>query len=105
MKGAAKVFIVLGMIFQFYLIYPLIIGGIALNKLSNAKRKSELIGIGIVSLIFVSTLGGIFILCVRPSDFAPDSGNEERANRGRDDENQSEGIIHKAACDYKGGAK
>ncbi len=64
MIKASKVFIILGMIFQFYLIFPIIIGAFSLNNLKKAKVKNELISWGVVTIIFVSTLGGIFYLCI-----------------------------------------
>ncbi|MBQ9480970.1 MAG: DUF4190 domain-containing protein [Clostridia bacterium] len=66
---AAKVFIILGMIFQFYLIYPLIVGGIALSKLNSATTKDDLTAIGIITIFFCSIIGGIFMLCVKDEDF------------------------------------
>lgn len=64
MKTAAKVFIILGMIFGCIAILPLIIGGIGLSKINSAKDRSELVGIGVCVLLFCSLLGGIFMLCI-----------------------------------------
>lgn len=69
MKTAAKVFIILGIVFTFYLIVPLIIGVIALNKLENVQNKDELTGIAICTLLFCSLLGGIFMLCIPDTEF------------------------------------
>lgn len=71
MKTAAKVFIILGMVFQFWWIVPLIVGFIALKKLKNAKSKSELTGIAIVTLLFCNLIGGVLMLCLPDSEFAP----------------------------------
>lgn len=68
MKTAAKVFIILGMILQFYLIFPIIVGAIALSKLNAARAKSELTGIGICTLLLCSLLGGIFMLCISDAE-------------------------------------
>ena len=68
MKKAAKVFIILGMIFQFYFIFPIIVGANAIKRLNNAKTVDELRGYGIASIICVSVLGGIFMLCVRQNE-------------------------------------
>ncbi len=71
MKTAAKVFIIIGMVFQFWLIVPLIVGIIALNKLNKATSKADLVGIGIVTLIFCNLIGGILMLCLKDEDLAP----------------------------------
>lgn len=68
MKTAAKVFIIIGMIVGFWMILPLIFGGIALGKLKKAQTKSELTGIAICVLLFVNVLGGIFMLCIKEED-------------------------------------
>ena len=61
MKTAAKVFIIIGMICQFYLILPLIFGFIALSKM----KKNELtIGWKVCTLIFVNIIAGILLLCM-----------------------------------------
>ena len=62
MKTAAKVFIWIGMICQFYLIFPVVVGIIALTKIKKATRKEDLIAIGVVTIIFCNALGGIFML-------------------------------------------
>lgn len=77
MKTAAKVFIILGMIFGCIAILPLIVGGIGLSKINSAKDRSELVGIGVCVLLFCSLLGGIFMLCIP---------NEQLA--GADEQNQ-----------------
>ena len=64
MRKAAKVFLIIGMIYEFALIFPIIIGSIAINRLNTAKKREELTGIGVAALLLVSTLGGIFMLCV-----------------------------------------
>ena len=74
MKKAAKVFIIIGMVVGFWMITPIIFGCIALKKLKNAREKSEITAISILTLIFCSTLGGIFMLCIPASDFP---GKEE----------------------------
>lgn len=69
MKKAAKVFLILGIIFTFYLIFPIVIGCITISKINSAKRREEIIGWGIASLLLVSTLGGIFTLCISQQEF------------------------------------
>ena len=63
MKTAAKVFIILGMIFGAILILPLILGIFALKKLEEPNPdRNEIVTWGILTLIFVSLIGGIFML-------------------------------------------
>jgi len=68
MKTAAKVFIIIGMIFQFWWIVPLIVGIIALNKMKTEKPS---VGLSIVVLLFCNTIAGILLLVAKDSDFAP----------------------------------
>lgn len=68
MRKAARVFLILGMIFQCYLIFPIILGIFANKCLSNAKTRDDLKTWGILSIFFVSTLGGIFMLCIRDEE-------------------------------------
>ena len=71
MKTAAKVFIILGMIFSFYMILPLIFGFIALKKLKTATKRDELTVIAILTLLFCNVIGGILMLCLKDEDLAP----------------------------------
>ncbi len=64
MKTAAKVFIILAMIGGFWMILPLIFGGITLSKLKTAKSKSDLVVWGVLDIFFCGLLGGIFVLCI-----------------------------------------
>lgn len=70
MKTAAKVFIWIGMIGGAWIIFPLIIGIFALQKIDNATCKDDLVGWGIATLICCSTLGGIFMLCIRDEELS-----------------------------------
>ena len=67
MKTAAKVFIILGMIFGFYTILPLIFGFIALSKMKKGEMTT---GWKICTLIFVNIIAGILLLCM-PDEEAP----------------------------------
>lgn len=68
MKTAAKVFIWIGMIVQFYLVFPIVVGVLALKKLDEAITKDELQTFGIVTLFFCSFLGGIFMLSIKEEE-------------------------------------
>lgn len=70
MKTAAKVFIVFGMIFGFYLIFPIVVGAIAFKKLNNATTIKEVHSFGIVTLFFCSFLGGIFMIATDETDLS-----------------------------------
>ena len=77
MKTAAKVFIILGMIFGCIAILPLIVGGIGLSKINSAKDRSELVGMGVCVLLFCSLLGGIFMLCI-PNEQLAGAGEQNQ---------------------------
>ncbi len=68
MKTTIKVFIWLGMIFQFFFIFPIIVGAIALKKLETAKTKEELTGIAIAVLLLVNMISGILMLTISDKD-------------------------------------
>ena len=71
MKTVAKVFIILGMIFQFYMIFPIILGAIALSKLKKATCKDDFgTGWAIVTLICVNLIAGIILLVMKDEDYA-----------------------------------
>lgn len=69
MKKAAKVFLIIGMIYSFYLVFPVIVGVKTINRLKIAKSRDELIGWGIASIICVSIIGGIFVLSIPDREF------------------------------------
>lgn len=66
MKTAAKVFIIIAMITEFWLIFPLILGIVALNKMKYEKPSTAF---SICILLFCSMLGGIFLLLSEPSEY------------------------------------
>ena len=68
MRKAAKTFLIIGMILTFYLIFPIIVGAHAIKRLETARTVDDLRGYGIASIICVSVLGGIFMLCVRQEE-------------------------------------
>ena len=67
MKTAAQVFIIIGMVCGFWVILPLIFGGIALSQMSKVQRPST--GISVCVLLFCSFVGGILLLCAKDEDF------------------------------------
>jgi hypothetical protein len=77
MKTAAKVFIILGMISGFAAIIPLIVGSIALTKLDEAEDSADIIGIGILTFLFCSPIGGILMLCLSDDDFYDEEDEED----------------------------
>ena len=71
MKTAAKVFIIIGMVIGFWMILPLIFGGLAISKINSATQKEELVGFGVCALLFCSMVGGILMLCIPESELNP----------------------------------
>ncbi len=69
MKTAAKVFIIIGMVSSFWCIFPIIVGSIALKKLTTATCKADVRTMGILVIIFTNIVGGILMLNLKESDF------------------------------------
>lgn len=76
MKTAAKVFIIIGMIFGFWYILPLIFGAIALKKMKTQKPS---VGFGVCIILFCSVLGGIFLLCSKAEEYEAPAAPVEAA--------------------------
>ncbi len=68
MKTTIKVFIWIGMIFQFFLIFPIIVGVMALKKLDQAKTKEEITGMAGAVLLLVNGVAGILMLVITNQD-------------------------------------
>jgi hypothetical protein len=69
MKKAAKIFLVIGMLLTFFLIYPPFIGITAYRKLDDENTTQEDLTLwGILSLFFVSPIAGLLILLLKPED-------------------------------------
>lgn len=75
MKQSAKVFIWIGMILQFFLIYPLVVGILALKKIDESTSKEDLKTLGIFTLFFCSLIGGIFMLNIKDEELSNSSNN------------------------------
>jgi uncharacterized membrane-anchored protein len=71
MKKIAKVFIIIGMVLQCFLIFPVVLGIIALKKIDKAQSKSDLTVWAIITLLFVNMVGGILMLVIPDSEFQP----------------------------------
>ena len=67
MKTAAQVFIIIGMVCGFWMILPLIFGGIALSQMGKGTRPST--GMSVCVLLFCSLIGGILLLVAKDEDF------------------------------------
>ena len=78
MKTATKIFIILGMIMGCVLIYPVIVGVIALMKLDKATSKKELRLISVLTIIFSSQIGGVLMLLLTEEQLNGD--NKEYSN-------------------------
>lgn len=70
MKTAAKVYIYTGMIFGFFLIYPIVLGVKALKLLDTAQKKEELRNIGLLILLLGNPVAGIILLLIDDSDLS-----------------------------------
>ena len=70
MKTVAKVFIIIGMVLEFWLILPLIFGIVTINKMKTTTCKADMTTWGILSLLFVNLICGILILLVSDDEWA-----------------------------------
>lgn len=77
MKEITRVFIIIGMIFGGFLIFPLIVGCIVLSKFENAKDIKELKVISIICLLFCSQVGGILMLSLTNKELNYDNENNK----------------------------
>lgn len=68
MKKAARIFLIIGMVLTFYLVFPVVFGIIAIRKLDYGATKEELTLWGVLSVFFVSTLGGMLMLLMDPKE-------------------------------------
>ena len=74
MKTATKVLIILGMALGSPLIFPIIVGAIALKDLKNATTKKDVKVIGILTIFLCNPIAGIMMLCLKETDFlSPES--------------------------------
>ena len=82
MKTAAKVFIIIGMVLGFANIYPIVLGIIALKKLEDVDEKdgytNDVIIWGILTLAFVSRIGGIFYLLIPTNTLSSSSAKDDK---------------------------
>ena len=58
----------LGIILAFVMLIPAIVCAIANSKVSNARQKSELTAIAIITLLFGNFLSGILMLVINDQD-------------------------------------
>ena len=61
MKKLAKTFIILGIIFRFYLIFPLVIGIIAVKRINKPTNKNDMIVWIILTFLFTSIAGAVLM--------------------------------------------
>ena len=93
MKTAAKVLLIIGMVCTFYLIYPIILGIYAYKMIDNAKKKEDLMLWGILSIFFVSTLGGVFMLLIPDNEMNyeyVDMSSSDNTSYGKPEEKKEE---------------
>ena len=79
MKTAAQVFIIIGMVVGFWMILPLIFGGIALSQMGKGMKPST--GMSVCVLLFCNTIAGILLLVAKDEDFMlPNMNNNYNPN-------------------------
>ena len=66
------------------------VGIIALKRLETAKKSSDLVTIGILTLLFCTRIGGILLLCMREDDLLT---FEERRAKEKEENKDSNPII------------
>ena len=79
MKTCVKVLIWVGMIIQFYMIYPIVFGILALKKLDSFKDRDELIKYSVLTMVFCSLAGGIVMLFM--NEEGKPSTNNDNTNK------------------------
>lgn len=106
MKTAAKVFIIISMIIGAILIFPLVIGIIALNKMNdeNVDHDSYVVW-SVLTMIFCSLLGGLFMLLadteisssIKSSDNVVDAKVEDASNSSLDEIKKAKELLDSGA--------
>ena len=86
MKLLAKIFTIIYMIAGGIAIIPLILGIVALKRLNTAKSRSELLGIGILNILFGNILGGIFMLIYEPALSIKNISEKVKENKQQQEE-------------------
>lgn len=79
MKTPAKVFIIIAMVLEFWLIFPLIVGILALKQMETHKPSTAMC---VCVLLFCSLLGGIFLLCSEECEYSLQYNKEPISNNG-----------------------
>ncbi len=95
MKTAAKIMLILGIVFQFWLIFPLVIGILAYKRLDTAQDVSEIKGLGITVLLLVNLIAGILMLMMTNDDLLQDRDAVDRKLKPANDyDNDDLAIIN-----------
>ena len=81
MKTAAQVFIIIGMVVGFWMILPLIFGGIALSQMGKGMRPST--GMSVCVLLFCNTIAGILLLVAKDDELGRKLQDLELTTRKR----------------------
>ncbi len=94
MKSAAKAFIIIGMVLGAFAIFPIVLGIYALKAIDNAKTRSDLTNWAIVTLIFVSLLGGLFMILINDEDL---QGNAQKSGTTVGSEKDETDILNSSS--------
>lgn len=97
MKVAAKIFLIIGMVFGFFLIFPLIIGLIAIKKIDEAKKQDDLVLWAILSIFLVSPIGGILMLFIQPEE---EANNNAGTYNNFDNNNADKSFVNGQYTDH-----
>lgn len=81
MKTAAKVMIIISMVFGCWLVFPIVFGILALIKLDEVKKKDDLLVWAILSLFLVNIVAGIIMLCMSDEDLK-ENNKEKKEEQG-----------------------
>lgn len=118
MKKTAKIFLIIGAVFAvfclfpaiaaiiadylaggliliLYIVFSLVIALYAKTKLDEATKKDELLGIGILTLLFCNMIAGILILCLRDEDLSDNIVSNKNTDTSPNLTNKDEDIYEK----------
>jgi len=84
--GFIRFLIILGMIFNFYMIFPVFVGLYALKQLDLATKKSDISTASILVLLFCNMVAGIFMFCEKSSNFEDKYVTEDEYKRIKEQE-------------------
>lgn len=95
-----KIFIIIGMILTFYLVFPIVLGIIVIKKINSSNSVNELRSWSFITLFFISVIAGVLMLNLREEDFidksnvsGDDYSDDPKSNLVKIQNLYNEGII------------